>query len=707
MSAINLNRLLRPRSVAVVGASDDPKSVSGLLQANLARFNYAGELHLVSRSRSEVNGRPCVPSILDLPEGIDAAVIITPQIAVLDSIKACAARGIGAAVVFASGFSEMGDAGRQLQDDIADTARAAGIAMLGPNCMGMVNFTDSVPLTFEPIGPLPKRPAPRVGIIAQSGAMNGNLRMAVAAKNINVAFSISTGNEAVVTAEDLLAHLVDEPGVDAFAVFVEMLRKPAAFLEAARRARAAGKPVVLLHPGRSPKAREAAQSHTGALAGDYEVMRALVEREGVVVVNTLDELFDVTTLLARFPQPVRSGKATVVSNSGAMRGISIDMCGDLGLELADLQEGTLARLKEILPDYATPDNPLDLTAAGMQNPGLFGATAQAMLDDSGVGSLVVSLMGGSGPQQVAKAQSLLPVIEKSAKPIAFALMGDAAPLDEKFNELVAGSGVPFFRSPDRALRAMAHVHRYGQLVAASSRRAGQARAPRLDLGAGPVVEYRGKQLLKELGIAVPQGELARTADEAAGIARRIGFPVVIKAQAATLMHKSDVGGVAVNIKDEKELAAAWQKMQASVAQHLPNLELEGMLVEGMAKQGLELVIGGRRDPQWGVVMLVGLGGIWIEALKDVCLLPSDLDEAGIVAALRKLKGAALFDGLRGQPPVDLAPVAHAVRRLADLMIVNPEIAEVDINPFIARAAGQDAIALDALFVMAAAASGEK
>jgi acyl-CoA synthetase (NDP forming) len=704
MSSINLKRLLRPRAVAVVGASDDPASVSGLLQANLARFNYAGELHLVSRSRSEVNGRPCVPSILDLPQGIDAAVIITPQIAVLDSIKACAERGIGAAVVFASGFSEMGDAGRQLQEDIANTAREADIAMLGPNCMGMVNFAAGVPLTFEPIAPLPKRPAPRVGIIAQSGAMNGNLRMAVAAKNMNVAFSISTGNEAVVTAEDLLAYLVDEPEVDAFAVFVEMLRKPSAFLDAARRARQAGKPVVLMHPGRSQRAREAAQSHTGALAGDYEVMRTLVEREGVVVVDTLDELFDVTTLLARFPRPVASGKATVMSNSGAMRGISIDMCGDLGLELADLQDGTLAKLKEILPEYATPDNPLDLTAAGMQNPGLFGATAQAMLDDTGVGSLVVSLMGGSGPQQVAKAQSLLPVIEKSAKPIAFALMGDASSLDEKFNELVARSGVPFFRSPDRALRATAHVHRYGQLMDASSRRAGQARAPRLDFGAGPVVEYKGKEVLKELGIAVPQGQLARSVDEAAGIARRIGFPVVLKAQAAQLMHKSDVGGVAVNITDEQALGAAWQKMQASIARHLPGLALEGILVEGMASQGLELVIGGRRDPQWGAVMLVGLGGIWIEALKDVCLLPPDLDQAGIIAALRKLKGAALFDGLRGQPPVDLAPVAQAVRRLADLMLVNPEIAEVDINPFIARPAGHEAVALDALLVIADAAA---
>ncbi|RJF92263.1 acetate--CoA ligase family protein [Noviherbaspirillum saxi] len=701
MNSNNLNRLLRPRSLAVVGASDDPRSVSGLVQANLSRFNYTGEVHLVSRSRPEVNGKACVPSIHDLPEGIDAAVIITPQAGVLDAISACAARGIGGAVVFASGFSELGCEGRELQEKIARTAREAGIALLGPNCMGFVNFADGVPLTFEPVSPLLHRSGPRIGIIAQSGAINANLRQAFAAKGINVSFSVSTGNEAVLSAEDLLTQLVEASEVDAFAIFVEMIRKPDVFLSACGKARAAGKPVVLMHPGRSPKAREAAQSHTGALAGDYEVMRTLVERQGVVVVDTLDELFDVTDILARFPKPVTSGNAAVVSNSGAIRGISIDFCSDLGLELASLQGTTLNALKEMLPDFATPDNPLDLTSAGMQQPELFGATVQAMLDDSGVGSVVVALMGGSAPQQVAKAKSLLPVIEKSDKPVAFVIMGDGNALADEFNAMVFEGGVPFFRSPDRALRAMAHVHRYGQLVASSGRHGASASVPRLmDLQPGPIAEYKGKEILRQLGLATPEGGLARTVDEAIDIAGRIGFPVVIKAQADSLTHKSDVGGVAVGIKDNEALRGAWKKMHDSIGNACPDLRLEGLLIESMAKPGLELVIGSRRDPLWGVIMLVGLGGIWIEALKDVRLLAPDLDEAEIIAALKKLKGAAMFSGLRGQAPVDLAPVARAVRLVANLMTVNPEIAEVDINPFIAYPSGRDGIALDALFAIA-------
>ncbi|GGX07192.1 CoA-binding protein [Pigmentiphaga litoralis] len=695
-----LERLLRPRSIAVVGASPEPASVSGLLLTNIGRFDYGGDLHLVSRSRDEVNGRPCLKSIDDLPEGVDAAVLVVPQVAVYDSVEACGKRGVGGAIIFASGFSELGDEGRAAQDRLADMARGYGMALLGPNCMGFVNYSDNVPLTFEPVPARKTMSGPKVAIIAQSGAMNGNLRAGLTARGVNVSFSLSTGNEAVTSAEDLLSALIDADDVDAFAIFVEMLRKPALFLQAVARARALGKPVVLMHPGRSQRAREAAQSHTGALAGDYQVMRTLVEREGVVVVDTLDELFDVTAILARYPVPIRSGKAAVSSNSGALRGVAIDFCEDIGMELATLSPQTLTRINEILPDFVTADNPLDLTSQGMQRPEIFGLTAQAILDDPEVGSLIVPLMGGSPAQQVAKANSLLPVMIASQKPVAFCIMGDTAPLAEEFTRLVTESGMPFGRSPDRALRAMAHVHRYGQLSTASSERAqGDAGRKLPDLVPGPLVEYRGKAWLRDLGIQTPDGDLATSVDEALAVADRIGYPVVLKAQAAQLMHKSDVGGVAVNVRDADALRDAWSRMQDSIAAKCPGLALDGILVEAMSRPGLELVIGGRRDANWGVVMLVGLGGIWIEALHDVKLLPPDLTVPQIVAAMHTLKGAKLLSGLRGKGPVDVQAVAQAVSRLAALMLANPEITEIDVNPLIALPEGEGVIALDALFVM--------
>jgi acyl-CoA synthetase (NDP forming) len=703
MSRQALGRLLRPQSIAVVGASPEPASVGGLLLANLDRFAYGGPIHPVSRSRDEINGRRCAKSIDELPMGIDAAILFVPQVAVLESVQACCRRGMGGAVVFASGFAELGDDGRRVQEDISAAARAGDLALLGPNCLGFANFTDGVPLTFEPITPaaLPKdrqTKGPRIGIIAQSGAMNGNLRQAFQGKGLDVSFAISTGNEAVIGAEDLLDVLVDADDVDVFAVFVEMLRKPALFLQVAARARQAGKPIVLMHPGRSQRARDAAQSHTGALAGDYQVMRALVEREGVVVVETLDELFDVTTILARYSTPIL-GKAAVSSNSGALRGVAIDTCEDLGLELAVLQPQTLAAIAQILPDFATADNPLDLTAQGMQRPEIFGLTTEALLADPDVGSLVVSLMGGSAPQQIAKANSLLPVMARSSKPVAFVIMGDDWPLDAVFMDKVRDSGFPFFRSPDRAIRAMAHVHRYGRLMAASAQRANGAQAIRLEGPLhGPLAEYKGKRILETLGIATPRGALAIDVEHALAIARDIGYPVVLKAQADTLMHKSDVGGVKVGIADAESLRQAWDAMNAAVARNCPGLALDGLLVEAMSGRGLELVVGARRDPNWGVVMLVGLGGIWIEALHDVQLLAPDLTEAQIVDALGRLKGAKLLSGLRGSEPVDTGAVAAVVARLAALMLANPQLTEVDINPLIALPRGQGAIALDALFV---------
>ncbi|MBA1204838.1 acetate--CoA ligase family protein [Pseudomonas capeferrum] len=694
----SLARLLQPRSLAVVGASPEPGSVGNLVLSNLLRFQYSGELHLVSRSRDEVLGRTCVRSIDDLPHGIDAAIIVAPQVAIADAIAACGRRGIGGAVVFASGFAEIDEAGLQAQHALAELAEQHGVALLGPNCMGFVNFIDHIPMTFEQVQPRAVGAGPRLGVIAQSGAMSGNLRQAMFAKGLNVAFSLSTGNEAVLGAEDLLAQLIDSPDIDAFALFVEMIRKPEVFLQAAERARAAGKPVVLMHPGRSARARQAAQSHTGALAGDYRIMRTLVEREAVVVVDSLDELFDVAATLARYPLPVTQAACAVASNSGAVKGIAIDFCEDLGLPLADLHASTIAALGTVLPDFATVENPLDLTSQGMQQPELFGHCARILLEDDGVGSLLMPLMGGGPTQQMDKVRSLLPVMADASKPVVFAFMGDASPVAEDVQQVIGDSQVPFFRSPDRALRALAKVHEYGRLFHAAGQRREPALAPSLESApSGPMAEYKGKQLLAELGISVPDGRLARSRDEALAIAADIGYPVVLKAQADRLTHKSDIGGVAIHLGDDAALVQAWDRMQAALAQHQPGLSLDGLLVERMSPAGLELVVGARRDPAWGVVLMVGLGGVYIEVLKDFRLMAADLDLEQIIEHMDALKGAALLHGVRGRPGIDQVAVARVVSRVADLMLHNRRLLEIDINPLLCTAEG--CVALDALMVM--------
>jgi acyl-CoA synthetase (NDP forming) len=695
----SVERVLKPRSIVVVGASADPRAFGNFVLQNLERFGYAGEIHLVSRSSTEINGRPCVSSVDALPEGIDLAVLAIPEAGVLDTVRALAARRTGAAVIFASGYAEAGDEGRAKQQALTEAANAGGMALIGPNCMGFTNFEAGVPVTFEAIAPYPCAGRKGVGVLAQSGAMAANLRDAFMGRGQPITAAVSTGNEASLGIEDYLAWFIADAQTSAIAVYAEQIRRPQTFIRLAREARAAGKPIVMLMPGKSARSREAAQSHTGALAGDHATVSVLLAREGVAVVDSLDELFDTTAILAHFPVPPAAGTA-VMTASGAVKNITLDFADDIGLTLPPLTAPTLQKLTQLLPDFAVADNPLDYTTIGVRNPGLIGELIDTVLADPNVGSLVLSIMGGPPIAQRDKADHLLPALTRATKPAVLAVMGDNNALEPFFVEAIAASGVPFFRSPDRALRACARVAAYGEALQRAAR-AQTAQPVAIPLpGAIPAngifAEYQGKAWLAAAGLPVPQGRLATTVDDALAIAGEIGYPVVLKAQASALPHKSDVGGVVVGLADADALRAGWDKLHASVASHRPDLRLDGVLVEAMGPRGLELVVGAKRDAEWGPVVLVGLGGIWIEALKDVRLIPADMAEADIVAELRRLKAAALLDGVRGAAGVDVAAIAKAVAAIGAQMRANPQITEIDVNPLVAYP--DRVLALDALVV---------
>jgi acyl-CoA synthetase (NDP forming) len=689
-----LDRLIRPRSVAIVGVSPEPGHVGGTVLANLERCDYAGDIHLVSRSRPEFNGRKCVPSIDDLPHGIDAAVLVVPQTVAIDAIAACGRRGVGAAIVFASGFAEMGEAGRAEQEKLAAAARAANVAMLGPNCIGLCNFGIGAALTFEfNVERPPASTGPKIGIAAQSGAMAAIMRMAFLAKGLGVTFYISTGNEADLTAEDFLGALIDDEETHVAALFVEQIRRPQMFLKLAHQARQKGKPVVVMHPGRSQRARTSASSHTGALAGDHAVTTALLRHAGIVVVDTLEELVDTTEVLARCKPPTNG--PGIITNSGAVKGFALDFCDGVGLDVPRLGAATETALKASLPPFASIDNPVDVTAQVLRDLTLWTSTADALLADPGIGSLCVPMVVGAPAYAMAKLAALAPSIEKAGKPAVIAVLGDEAPALAEFTDTWRAKGVPVLRSPERAFRALAHATAYGQALAAPEGHPLTIEAAPLPRR-GTLSEHEGKAYLADLGIPVPQGALARAVAEAQAIAARIGWPVALKAQAEALTHKSDAGGVALGIRDAVALDAAWRAMHERIAAARPGLALDGMLVEAMAPPGVELIVGARRDPDWGPVLLVGLGGIWTEALGDVRLMPADLPRARVIAEIGRLKGARLLAGLRGSPPVDIAAIADVAVRIGALMRARPEIVEIDINPLMAYPAG--ALALDALIV---------
>jgi acyl-CoA synthetase (NDP forming) len=694
-----VERVLKPRSIAIVGASADPRAFGNFVLQNLEQFGYAGDIHLVSRSSQQINGRSCVSNVDVLPEEIDLAVLCIPEQGILDAIRGLGAKRTRAAVIFASGYAEAGEEGRVKQAELEQVARQVGILLVGPNCMGFTNLADGVPVTFEVQVVRPRETRPAVGIVAQSGFMAANIRDALLGNGTPVAKVFSTGNEAGVAVEDVIAHYLDDPQVRVLTVYAEQARNPSLFLSLAERARHAGKPIVMLMPGKSARAREAAQSHTGALAGDHATASAQLMGKAVVMVESFDELLDVTRILLRYPQPPVGG-AAFITGSGAMKNIALDFAEDMGLSLPALTPAVAGKLRDMLPAYAVAENPLDYTTIGVRQPGLIGELVLTMQEDPNISSVMLAIPVGPPVAQKDKAAYIVPALGKATKPAVLILTGDNSPVADFFSEAIEASGVPMFRSADRAMRALRRVAQYGEALERAARVSNGAPAAVALPGATPpngiYAEYQGKRWLAAAGLPVPKGALARSADEAVKIANDIGYPVVLKAQASELPHKSDVGGVLINLADEATLRAGWNTLYANVGKHRPNLRLDGALVEAMGPRGLELVVGAKRDADWGPVVLVGLGGIFIEVLHDVRLIPADLAEQDIVVELGRLKAAAMLEGIRGASGIDVKAVARVVALVGAQMRANQSITEVDINPLLAYP--DRVLALDALLV---------
>ena len=683
-------KFLRPRSVAIVGISSRPGSAGQVVLQSLKLNHFKGDIHLIGRSNEPIDGRLVLKSPDQLPEGVDLAVFTLPAAGVRDAIEACARRKVGSAMIFAAGFAEVGD--HATQEAVTNIARAAGLAVVGPNCLGVLNNVDGMMLNM-----LYAREARRgvkggVSFVGQSGGLIGHFQRAADGRGLPLAYAISSGNEGGLENTDYLEFLADDPATRVIAIYCEQIRRPAEFLAACRRARAAGKPVVLMFPGRGAKSRKAALSHTGALVGDYAAMRTQVENAGAVVLATMDEVMDLVEILLRYPVPPTKGPG-ILTASGAYVALTNDFAEELGLEIPELASETIARLKEVLPAYGNYGNPLDTTAGFSQE--MLPIAVKSLLDDPNVGMLFISF-----PINAAvTVRNFNKGMQGSPKPKVMVALGDTWTLVPEILEAAKESPAVFSRSSDRMLRAIAHYTRYGRLLARS--RAGSKREPfeRLPkLGKGPQPEWLGKKVFAAAGIRVPDGKLAHTADEAVAAASRIGYPVALKAQAAALTHKTEVGGVMLNLINSMALRAAWAMMLENMKCAAPHVALDGILVEKMSPKGVELMIGAKRDQAWGTVLLVGLGGIWVEALGDVELLPVDAEKEQIMEALNKLRASKLLTGFRGAPPADIDAVAQAVLALGRLMQTTPDIVEIDVNPLMVHAKGEGATALDALIV---------
>lgn len=695
----DLHLLFNPRSIAVVGASDKPASIGARTVENLLTHSrYEGEVYLVSATKAEIAGRPCFRSVEELPATPDVAVVVVPANAVLDVVGQCADRGVKFAVVLTSGFSETGEEGRALEQEMVAIARRGGMRVYGPNCPGLCNVNGRLGLTFSPSFPHDLRPGP-IGIATQGGGLGRNVMQAME-RGIGVAAWSSSGNEADLQVADFIDYMAEAPDIKVIVALIEGFKDGRRFVEAARKAARLGKPIVALKVGRSEYGAKAAASHTASITGSAEVNSAALRQLGVIEVDDIDELVDTAWLLAR-KMPGQAQDVAVYCSSGGAAALTADVIGQFGLGMATFTEETKASLRAQLPSFAAVENPVDTTAAVISNPELIDSTLLTVCRDPNVGIVVLPSSIDYGKVTVVTAQASVRAQQQSPVPLLPIWMSDR--LGEAFR-VYADAGMVPARSVGKAVKAVRRWVDHGRWRREAHR---SAWAPWPSLGqpvpAGTAVamtEGDAKAWLREHGLPVPANGIARQRSEAMALASRIGFPVVAKVASSDITHKTEVGGVRLGLQDAEAVGQAWDAIMASVDAKAPQARVDGLLVERMAAGGgVEVFVGVSRDPVFGHVLTFGLGGIYVEIFKDVArrLLPLQREEAH--AMVREIRSFPLLDGARGRPEADVEALVGLLMAVSDFVGRHAgEIQELDLNPVWVGPCGQGVQVLDAVIL---------
>jgi acetate---CoA ligase (ADP-forming) len=678
----DLTALFAPSSIAVLGVSRNPAKLGYRLLQNVKESGYAGTIHPVNPSGEAILGCATVPSVEALPEGVDLALVSVPAPSVPEAIKALAARGVRAAVILSSGFGEVDDDGRSTQAGLLGSARAAGLRLVGPNCMGVYSAPARLNGTY--FWDLP-RAAGGISIVSQSGAYGGLIFRHLGTRGLGVARFVSIGNQVDVEIAEVLEWLVDDPATTLIACFVEALRDGPRFLAAARRA-AGHKPIVMLKGGRSDAGRRAAGSHTGSLAGTWEVYRAACASARVVLAEETEEFFDAIETLVTIPRARPGGRGiAVVTVSGGPSVIAADTAEREGLAVPALSAATQTALRAVLPSFAAVGNPVDLTP--QVEPARIGPAVRRVFDEPGVDGVVAVNVGLDIPEF---ADGVVAAARASGKP-AVAFTADAPEITSRFR----AGGVPVLPSPERAVRAWRALWQARPAAPAVSAPAPRLAADLRDALAatpGPLPYALGRRLLEACGVRFCREAIVESADDAVSAADRIGYPVVLKADAAALTHKTEAGGVVLDVADAPAVRAACDALSARTG-------ARRVVVQERVRPGVELLLGARRDEVFGPIVVFGVGGILTEALRDVSvrLAPVGEEEAG--AMLTEGARPRLLAGPRGLPAVDPRALVRVIQAVAGLIATEPRIAEIDVNPLIA--AGADVVAVDALVIVGA------
>jgi acyl-CoA synthetase (NDP forming) len=704
-----LARLFSPHSVAVIGAAPAGQGIRGRALEVMRLHDFAGRIYPVSRSHAEVQGLKAYRSVAELPEAPDLAVLVIPAAHVPDELERCGKAGVPAAVVISSGFAEeSGEAGRAGQNRLREIAARHGMALLGPNSEGFANLAAKLCVTFSPAvadNSIPLRPPSsngRIAVVAQSGGMGFAFFDRGRPKGLAFSHIVTTGNEACLEVLDVVEHLVDTDAADAFILLLEDVKTAMTFRRAATKARSARKPIVAIKIGQSDAGVRAARSHTAALAGSHAAFAAVARRLGIIEASEIDEALDVVqALLAWRDRPLRGRRMAICTASGGGGGWLADACAAEGLEVPVLDPAARAAIDKHLPSYGSSENPIDGTAQAIRQIGYHGMATLAAKAASIDGVLVV--MSGRATQHIEhESDDLARLARETEKPIV--LWSYTLPTPRS-REVLTGTGLPLVTNLRHAARAMRALADWSEW-----RPAGEPRAE-IDDGARAAVtkllpraeetvpEHRARALLARYGIGGHPGALATSVEAAAVEARKVGVPVALKVQSSDVPHKTEAGAIALNLVGDKDVRTAAERILASVRRHVPDARIDGLLVQPMAAPGIEMLVGVSRDERLGPMVAVGLGGIHVEALKDVALLPAPFGAREARAAIATLRGAPLLAGVRGAGPADVNALAELLVRLGVFAADHADrIAEVDLNPVIVHPAGRGLTLADALIV---------
>lgn len=687
-----IHALLNPRSFALIGASDK-STFSALVHRNLVEAGHEERTFLVNPRSPEVHGRRTIPRCADAGTPIDLAFIMVPAERAPDALRDAAEAGARAAMVLSSGYAEVGEEGRTRQQKLVALAEELGVTILGPNVLGFVNVAAGIPAIA--LADPPTTPG-HVALISQSGASCGAMKDFAAMSGVDLSHVLTVGNEAMVTVAHLVDYLVDQDEVKAIAIFMEAVREPELFAAAARRAAERGKAIVALKAGRSPLAARSAASHTGALVGDDRVIDAVFTRLGVIRVDTVEDML-VTAGIAAFTGPLARPGIGVVSISGGACDIIADLAQAGGAQLPEFAPETAAKLAERLPAFGHAHNPLDITGAAIIDPTLWEDAITAVGNDPGVGAVIaINSLPWREDGRPFYGQKYVDAIGRgiaaSAAPVVYATQVTQPVLSEAKSVLAAGRVphvVPGLRLAVDGLARVADWSRRRARVGGGDTSVATRAVERR-----PYSEIDARNLLASAGIPVVPGVHVHSAEEAAAAAARVGGPVAMKIVSPDITHKSDVGGVRLNVSADAA-GTVYTEIVTVCASAVPDAVLDGVLVTPMRPPGTELLVGVTRDEQWGLILAVGLGGVFVEVFDDVVLAPLPIDSTQAREMLEELRGARLLRGARGRPPADLdriASVVAAVGRLAGEL--GEALESLEINPL--RVDGECVEALDAL-----------